>query len=120
MKIGIALALGVAIAAVDNFAFGGETSPITIFGLLFMATGFMGLVWRSRGWLGAALVWACVPAAHVINHAFGLRDTIQPNTYASILKLAVATFVVALAGTACGMAIGGLTKVKSRSDQEPV
>ena len=120
MKIGIALALGVAIAAVDNFAFGGETSPIFIFGLLFMATGLTGLVWRSRGWLAAALLWACIPAAHLINHVFGLRDTIQPNTYASISKLAAATFVVAVVATACGMAVGGLTKAKSKSDHKDV
>jgi hypothetical protein len=50
MRIGIALALGIAIAAVDNLAFGGETSPIVIFGLLLVATGLIGLIWRSRGW----------------------------------------------------------------------
>ena len=55
MRIGIALALGIAIAAVDNLAFGGETSPIVIFGLLLVATGLIGLVWRTRGWLAAAI-----------------------------------------------------------------
>jgi hypothetical protein len=117
MKIGIALALGVAIAAVDNFAFGGETSPIFILGLLLMATGLIGLVWRSRGWLGAALLWACIPAAHLIKHVFGLPDTMQPNTYESIFKLAAVTLVVAVVGTACGMAAGGLKKAKSSGAQ---
>jgi CDP-diglyceride synthetase len=117
MRIGIAFALGIAIAALDNFAFGGETSPIFVFGLLLMATGLIGFVWRSRGWLSAALLWACVPAAHLIKHVFGLSDTLQPNTYASILMLAAITLVVAVVGTACGTAVGGPKKAKSSSDQ---
>jgi hypothetical protein len=110
MPIGIALALGVAIAAVDNFAFRGEASPIFIFGLLLIATALIGFAWRSRPWLPAAILWACIPSAHLIKHAIGLPDTIQPNTYPSILKLAVATLAVAVVGTACGMAAGGRKK----------
>ena len=106
MRIGIALALGVAIAAVDNFAFGGETSPIFILGVLLIATALIGFAWRARGWLAAAILWACIPSAHLIKHAFGLPDTIQPNTYASILKIAAVTLAVAVAGTAGGTAIG--------------
>lgn len=110
MRIGVAVALGAAIAAVDNFAFGGETSPIVIFGLLLIATASIGFGWRQRGWLPAAILWACIPAAHLIKHGLGLPDTIQPNTYASIFKLAAVTLAVAVAGTACGMAVGGRTK----------
>lgn len=110
MKIGIAFALGVAIAAFDNFAFGGEASPIFILGLLLMATGVIGLVWRSRGWLGAALLWACIPSAHLIKHVFGLRNTIHPNAYPSIIKLAAVTLLGSVAGTAAGMAAGSLRK----------
>jgi hypothetical protein len=113
MRIGIPFALGVAIAAVDSFALGGETSPIFILGLLLLATGLVGFVWRTRGWQGAALLWACVPAAHLLKHMFGLPDTIQPNTHASILKLAAATLLVAVLGTACGTAVGGLKAAKS-------
>jgi hypothetical protein len=110
MRIGIALSLGIAIAAVDNLAFGGETSPIFIFGLLLIATALIGFTWRGRGWLPAAILWACIPAAHLIKHGLGLPDTIQPNTYASILKLAAVTLVVAVVGTAGGMVVGGQKK----------
>jgi len=106
MRMGIALVLGVAIAALDNFAFGGEISPIVIFGLLLLATGFIGLIWRARSWLAASVLWACIPAAHLIKRLFGLPDTIQPNTYGSIFKLAAVTLVVAVVGTACGVAAG--------------
>ena len=106
MRIGIAFALGIAIAAADNFAFGGETSPIFIFGLLLIATALIGFNWRSRGWLPAVILWVCIPSAHLIKHGLGLPDTIQPNTYASILKLAAVTLAVAVVGTAAGMAVG--------------
>jgi hypothetical protein len=118
MRIAIALALGAAIAAVDNYAFGGEISVVVIFGLLLLGTGLVGFVWRTRGLLAAALLWACIPAAHLINHVFGLPDTIQPNTYASILKLAAVTFAVAVVGTACGTAIGGLKKANTGGGQD--
>ncbi len=82
-----------------------------------MATGLIGFVWRTRGWLASAVLWACIPVAHLIKHVFGLPDTIQPNTYSSILKLAAVTLVVAAAGTACGAAIGGRNKAISSGDQ---
>lgn len=110
MRIGIALASGVAIAAVDNFAFGGETSPLFIFGLLLIGTALIGFAWRGRGWLPAAILWACIPSAHLIKHGLGLPDTIQPNTYASILKLAAVTLAVAVAGITGGLAVGGRRK----------
>ena len=109
-RLGIAIVTGAAIAAIDNFAFGGETSPIVIVLLLLLATGTVGFLWGKRGWLAAALIWVCVPGAHMINHMLGLPDSIQPDTYASILKLAAFTFVMAAIGTACGIAMGGLKK----------
>ena len=101
----IAIISGSAIAAIDNFAFGGETSPIVIVMLLLLATGSFGFLWGKRGWLAAVLVWICIPGAHLLNHVLGLPDSIQPNTYASILKLAAFTFVIAAIGTACGVAL---------------
>jgi hypothetical protein len=97
------LLAGAAIAAVDNFAFGGEVSPIIIVALLLAATGIAGAFWGRRGWLAAFLTGACVPSAHLARHLLGLPDTLHPNTYASILKLAAFCLAVALVGLAAGV-----------------
>jgi hypothetical protein len=103
-RTGIAVITGIAIAEIDNYTFSGEASPIVIVVLLLLATGTVGFLWGKRGWLAAALIWVCIPGAHLLNHVLGLPDTIQPNTYASIVKLAAFTFVIAAIGTACGVA----------------
>jgi hypothetical protein len=100
---GIGIVAGVAIAAVDNFAFDGEVSPIVIVGLLLAVTAGAGWIWGWRGWLASACAWACVPQAHVVKHLAGLPDTLQPNTYTSILMLAAFTFAVAAIGTGFGV-----------------
>jgi len=41
---------------------------------------------------------------HLLKHAAGLPDTIHPNTYASILKLAAFTFLVCSVGLGFGLA----------------
>ena len=110
-SFGVGLASGLAIAAVDNFAFEGEISPIVIVTLLFMATAVAGIVWRWRGWTMSLVVWVCVPLVHLVKHVFGLPDTLQPNTYTSILMLAGFTCVVAAIGTGCGVLIHRLTTV---------
>jgi hypothetical protein len=96
------LSAGAAIAAVDNFAFRGEVSPIVIVALLLAATGIAGAFWGWRGWLAAFLAGACVPAAHLARHLLDLPDTLHPNTYASIVKLAAFTLAVAFVGLAGG------------------
>ena len=101
--LGIAVFLGLTIAAVDNFAFGGEVSPIVVVGMLLVATAIVGVLGGRRAWWAALVVWVCVPLAHVLKHSFGIPDTLQPNTYASIAKLAVFTLVVALIGTTSGV-----------------
>jgi hypothetical protein len=96
---------GAAIAFVDNCAFEGEASPILVIALLFAATAASGAIWGRSAWMTVAVIWACVPLAHVVKHFFGLPDTLHPNTYTSILLLAAFTFAVAAVGTACGMLI---------------
>ena len=93
---------GAAIAAVDNVANGGEVSPIVIVALLLAATGMAGALWGWRGWVAAFFTVACVPSAHLAKHLLGLPDTLHPNTYASILKLAAFTLAVAFVGLASG------------------
>ena len=93
---------GVAIAAVDNVAFGGEVSPIVIVAILLTATGVAGAFWGRRAWVAALLTGVCVPCAHLVKHWLGLPDTLHPNTYASILKLAAFSLAVVTVGTGCG------------------
>ncbi|NOT60883.1 MAG: hypothetical protein HOP19_11750 [Acidobacteria bacterium] len=98
----IGLGAGAVITAVDNFAFGGEVSPIVIVAMLLVATITMGMVWGARGGLAATAVWLCLPLSHLIKHALGWPDTLHPNTYKSILMLAAFTLVIASLGVACG------------------
>lgn len=97
------LAAGAGIVFVDNWAFEGEVSPIVIVGLLLAATAGAAAVWGRSGLVAATVVWASVPLAHVVKHVFGLPDTLHPNTYRSILFLAVFTLVVSMIGAASGL-----------------
>jgi len=97
------LLAGAAIAAVDNMAFGGEVSPFVIVAMLLAATCFAGTFWGSHAWAAVLFTWACLPSAHLVKHLLGLPDTLHPNTYASILKLAAFTLAVATVGTAGGV-----------------
>lgn len=107
------------IAYVDNYAFGGEASPIVIVTMLLMATTTAGVIWRQRGWIAAAATLVCVPLAHVIKHIFGLPDTLHPNTYTSILLLATFSLVVATAGIRCGVLFHRLRTGILRSNSKP-
>lgn len=111
------IAAGIVIAAVDNFAFEGEVSPIVIVLLLIAATGIFGAVWGWRGWMAAGSTWFIIPFVHAVKYLFGLPDTIQPNTAGSIMMLAGFTFVIAGIGLAIGAALhkadGGEKQQKS-------
>ena len=109
VRLGAGLAAGAAIATVDSFAFEGEVSPIVIVAMLLAAAATAGVVWGRRGWVTAAAAWAWVPLAHLIKHVLGLPDTLQPDTYASILMLAAFTLAVALVGTGCGVLLRRVT-----------
>ena len=105
MRVGVGLAAGAAIVFVDNFAFGGEVSPIVIVVLLLVATSTATGLWGRHGWITAAMTWVCVPLAHLVKHVCGWPDTLHPNTYASIALLAAFTVVVAAVGTGSGMLV---------------
>ncbi len=100
--IGLAIAFGVAIAAVDNLALAGEVSPVVVVGMLLVATAIVGILSPRRAWLPALAVWVWVPLAHLVKHVLGLPDTLHPNTYASITMLGAFSLIVALIGMACG------------------
>jgi len=118
-RLGVGLVAGAAIVYVDNFAFQGEVSPFVIVAMLLAATAMAGAMWGRKGWLAAAVTWACVPLAHIVKHVVGLPDTLHPNTYASILLLAAFTLVVATVGTACGVLSRRLATRSVRLDESP-
>ena len=109
LLLGIGFVAGVAIVAVDSFAFGGEVSPIVIVAMLIAVTASAGWIWGWRGWRASVVVWLCVPLAHLVKHMLSLPDTLQPNTYISILMLAAFTFAVSTIGTGCGVLLRRLT-----------
>ena len=88
VSVGFGFAAGMLIAGVDNVASHGEVSPTVIVGLLIIATATEGYVWGWRGALPALVTWLCVPLVHVIKNVLDLPDTLQPNTYTSIMMLA--------------------------------
>lgn len=102
IRIRVGLAAGAIIAAIDSYAFGGEISPIAIVILLLGSSVVIGLRWGRRGWVAGLAMWIGVPLFHVFKHIWQLPDTLQPNTYASILLLAGFTLVVVSIGIAGG------------------
>lgn len=105
VRVAAGLVAGAAIVYVDNFTFEGEVSPVVIVVMLLTATATAGAVWGRRAWVAAAATWACVPSAHLVKHVLGLPDTLHPNTYVSMLYLAVFTLVVATVGTGLGVLV---------------
>ena len=99
------LAAGCAIAWIDNVAFQGEVSPIVIVVILFIAAFIAMLVWGRQGWVAAAATWVLVPSAHLAKHILGMSDTLHPNTYTSIAKLAAFTLFITAFGAAAGFMI---------------
>ena len=104
IRAGIGVIAGAGIVAVDNFAFGGEVSPIVIVGMLLVFGATAGMIWGGRAAVAAAIAWVWLPMAHVLKHMMRLPDTIHPNTYASILKLGGFSFVVTAVGLGFGLA----------------
>lgn len=104
IRVGIGVIVGAGIAAVDNFAFGGEVSPIVIVGMLLVFGAAVGMIWGGRAAVAAAIAWVWLPMAHVLKHLMRLPDTIHPNNYASLLKLGAFTFVVTAIGLGFGLA----------------
>lgn len=105
MRLVAGVIAGAAIASVDNFAFGGEVSPIVIVVMLILATSIAAAVWGRQAWITSAVIWVCVPLVHLVKHLSGLPDTLHPNAYSSIAILAGFTLLVTGFGTAVGILI---------------
>jgi hypothetical protein len=110
MRLLVGLIAGAVIVFIDNFAFQGEVSPIVIVILLLAATFAAGAAWKWHGWIAAVATWLCVPLVHLVKHLLGLPDTLQPNTYPSILMLAAFTLVISALGLFCGTLVHSLAK----------
>lgn len=104
IRVFVGLIVGAIIAAVDNFLFGGEVSPMVIVGLLLVAALTLGGLWKWSALLPVTLMWLWLPMAHLVKKVLGLPDTLHPNTYSSILLLSVFTLVI----SAIGFLMGGL------------
>lgn len=101
-QICLGLLVGAAIAFIDNYALGGEVSPILIV-LLLLITGLVaGALWGLRGALFGISAWVWVPLSHAIKHALKLADTIQPNTYLSIVYMGAFTLLIWAVGLGGG------------------
>lgn len=98
MRLLVGFLAGAVLVFADNFAFQGKISPIVIVIMLLVSTITFGAIWKWRAWIAVATQWVCVPMAHVVKHLLGLPDTLHPNTYTSILMLAVFTLVVSALG----------------------
>ena len=107
----LGLVAGLLISTVDNFAFEGEVSPIVIVVLLFLSTAAVGAGFGRKGLFASVSAWVIIPLAHLIKHVLNLPDTINPNTYLSILKLAIFTFFIAAIGFGTGTMFYNLNKV---------
>ena len=114
-RLDFGIACGVAIALVDGFANGGEVSPVVVVALLLAASAAIGALWGLSGWPAAAIVWAALPAPHVIKLAIGLTDAQHPSTWASIAQLAGFTgVVVAIGGVGGALLRAGLAGGRGR------
>ncbi len=116
LRLAFGLVAGAAIATVDNFAFGGEVSPIVIVGMLLIAVGSLAIVWGKRASLVAVIIWIWLPGAHLVMHAFGLPDTIHPNTYSSIVKLGLFSFAIAAIAMGIGLMLRRALRLEAQEN----
>lgn len=103
--IGFGLLAGAAIAVVDNLLFEGEVSPIVIVGLLLSTGATVGAIWGGPGRKAAVAAWIWIPGVHVFKRAFGFADTLHPNSWSSVLMLAVFALAVTGAGFGLGLLV---------------
>src|SRR5262249_36602255 len=106
-RLSVGLTAGLAIAYVDNFAFEGEVSPIVIVGMLLAAAATAGGIWGWEGWITAAAAWMCLPLVHLVKHALGLQDTLQPTTHPVFLIVVGLMFIVTTIGRGAEILIHG-------------
>jgi len=86
---------------------------------LLAAAGAAGAAWGRLGIVAAALAWAWVPGAHAAQRALGLPDTLHPNTWGSILKLATFALAVTAVGTGSGLLVRRLAGGRRRPAEPP-
>jgi hypothetical protein len=108
-RLTVGLLIGAGLFYLDGYAFGGEVSPIVTIGCVLFAIAGLSLTWGMSSWIAASITWVMLPLGHVVKHALGIPDTIQPNTYLSIAGLAVVTLAAAIVGGAVGMLIRRLS-----------
>jgi hypothetical protein len=107
----VSAAAGITICLIDNYAMNGEISPIVIVLLLFSFVAALSAFNRNNVWLGTLLVWVWLPASHLVKHLFDLPDSIHPNTYHSILLLALFTLTVSVIGLLAGTGIRRVIRI---------
>jgi hypothetical protein len=59
---------------------------------LFAATATVAALWGWRAWTAVVATWVWLPGTHLVKRVLDLPDTLQPNTYTSILMLAAFSF----------------------------
>lgn len=101
-RLGLGVVIGTGISTVENAAFEGDLSSNVIGVLLLAASAVIGFVWGLQGWGAAIASWGVMPLVHAIKNAFGLPDTLNPNTVASIVRLAGSTSLWSAIGFGCG------------------
>jgi hypothetical protein len=98
----VAIVLGLLTAWADVAApFGDDSEKLTLL-LWLLSCGVLGLLQPRRAWRWALLVGPWVPLVHFLLHAFGFRDSINPNSYATILLLVPLSLVVCLLAAYAG------------------
>jgi hypothetical protein len=97
-----AAALGVLTAGIDVSApFGDDTEKATLL-LLAAFSGLLGFLLPRGPWRWALAVAVWLPLGHLVLHVLGLKDTINPNTYATILLLLPVSLVACSVGAYAG------------------
>jgi hypothetical protein len=103
----LAVGLGLLTAWFDVAApFGDDTEKGTIV-LWLVSSGTFGFLLPHRPWQWALLIGPWVTLAHLARHLFGLPDSINPNTYLTILLLLPISLLV------CSLAAYGGSFVRS-------
>jgi hypothetical protein len=97
-----AVGVGLLIAWFDLAApFGDDTEKGTL--LLWLVTcGMLGLFSPARPWRWAVLVAIWVPIIYFARNVLGLPNSLNPNSYSTILILMPVSLAVCLAGAYAG------------------
>lgn len=104
-RLATGLLMGMIITLFDNLLYEGEVSTIVIAMILLIATVTFGVMWGLSGWIAATATWVWVPGTHFVLRVFGLPDTLHPNTFSSIAKLAAFSLLVSSFGLVCGIVL---------------